>query len=255
MADLYSRVMSRSLGLPAEVRYVDHKTTQTIQHTTFRETVQASVTQTKQWSPLYVRHAIMQHYQTNPNSTYVEQRTETSTEQRQSGQPAQVVIPQLPNNPQPTAQLLAFIQHTQPEGKTLVSDIVNTLTKRATEFTVVIDRGETLHFNATQLKAGLAAIIQKETPEHLLNTDLRQLLTETLQQQTQEDLQNKAQKRTHALQEQSTQQLIMAQAQRHDASSDNPAKSEQPVINGHFETDTTQAGADLIAAPVDGDFT
>lgn len=240
MADLYSKVMSRNLGLPTGVRYVDHQTTQTIQHKVFREVIQASVINTKQWSPQHVRNAITQHYQSS-DSVSAQHTENTGTEQRQSGQHNEVVIPELPSNPKAIIQLLVFIQYTQAEGKMLVSDIMNTLVKRATELTITVDRGETYHFNATQIKDGLAAIIQRMSPEDLLKTDVRQLLVDTIRQQSEE--------------ESFTQQLVMAQIEEQGLPSDrgNSQRVEQPPISGHFETDATIT--DLLVAPVDGGFT
>lgn len=206
MADLYSRIMSR--GLPNGVRHVEHKTTQTIQHTTFRDVSFSAAINTQQWSPQNVRDVLTQHL------------------------PTHTVPLQLPTNPQPTAQFLAFVQHTQPDGKLLVSDIVRTLTQRTEEITIVVERERTYHFTSLEVRAGLVAIMQKASPEQLVNTDIRQLLADTIrrqqhEQQTQPDINMPAQ---------STQQLIMAQKQQSSANGATEDSLPKPLsIDGQFE--------------------
>lgn len=253
MADLYSRIMSR--GLPHGIRHVEHKTTQTIQHTTFRDVAFTAAATTQQWSPQNVRGVLAQQVHTAKgnagNSGAGQQHTETNTQQRQSGQPIQVEQLQLPNNPQPIAQFLTFVQHTQPEGKLLVRDIVQTVTQRTEEITIVVERERTYHFNSMEVRAGLAAIMQDASPAQLVNTDIRQLLADTIRKQQNE--QQPAQPDVQ-IPTQSTQQLVMAQqpsSESEAARTGNTGDGEPPLsIDGQFET----SHQDLLTTHVAGSF-
>lgn len=241
MADLYSKVMSRALGLPTNVRYVDHKTPQTIQHAAFREVSQAAFVNQSQWTVQHVRQAMIQHA---PTATHT-------------------LLPDTLNTgAHPVIPLLAFIRQTQPAGKVLVSDIVQTLTRRTDSTTITVKRDYTYTFNATQLKAGLAGIIQRTTPEQLLHMNVRQLLAETIQQHIQQqaaDKQTQTKHQPHATAgyEDNTQQFIRARALQQDKGS---KQSEVPAsataittIQGHFEqTNTALPSASHISGGFSG---